>query len=102
FLELAIDDSQLHYPVYYAIGREGKAWKSLPDNTSEHTDLTPIFDAIINDIPAPTVESDKPFQMLVTSLAYDNFLGKYAIGRINRGTINKGQSIALIKRDGTV
>ena len=102
FLELAISDDQLHYPVYYAIGREGKAWTALPDNPSEHTDLTPIFDAIINDIPAPTVEIDKPFQMLVTSLAYDTFQGKYAIGRITRGTITKGQGIVLMKRDGEV
>lgn len=102
FLELAIDDSQLHYPVYYAIGREGKAWSELPDNPSEHTDLTPIFDAIINDIPAPSVAIDKPFQMLVTSLAHDSFLGKYAIGRINRGTIKRGQQISLMKRDGSV
>jgi GTP-binding protein len=50
FLELAIDDSQLHYPVYYAIGRDGKSWTELPDNPAEHTDLTPIFDAIINDM----------------------------------------------------
>lgn len=100
FLELAISDDQLHYPVYYAIGREGKAWTSLPDNPSEHTDLTPIFEAIINDIPAPTVEIEKPFQMLVTSLAYDTFQGKYAIGRITRGTIKKGQGIVLMKRDG--
>lgn len=102
FLELAVDDSQLHYPVYYAIGREGKAWTQLPDNPSEHADLTPIFDAIINDIPAPTVEIDKPFQMLVTSLQYDSFLGKYAIGRISRGAAKKGMPIALIKRDGQV
>lgn len=102
FLELAISDDQLHYPVYYAIGREGKAWTSLPDNPAEHTDLTPIFDAIINDIPAPTVESDKPFQMLVTSLAYDTFQGKYAIGRITRGAIKKGQGIVLMKRDGEI
>jgi GTP-binding protein len=101
FLELAVDDSQLHYPVYYAIGRDGKAWKELPDNTSEHADLTPIFDAIIADIPAPTVEIDKPFQLLVTSLQYDNFLGKYAIGRITRGDIKKAQQVVLIKRDGT-
>ena len=100
FLELAIDDSQLHYPVYFAIGREGKAWTELPDNTAEHTDLTPIFEAIINDIPAPVVEPDKPFQMLVTSLQYDSFLGKYAIGRISRGIAKRGQSIVLIKRDG--
>lgn len=102
FLELAIDDSQLHYPVYYAIGREGKAWTELPDNPSEHADLTPIFDAIINDIPAPTVETDKPFQMLVTSLQYDTFLGKYAIGRITRGDVKKAQQVVLIKRDGTL
>jgi len=102
FLELAISDDQLHYPVYYAIGREGKAWTSLPDNPAEHTDLTPIFDAIINDIPAPTVEIDKPFQMLVTSLAYDTFQGKYAIGRITRGTIKKGQGIVLMKREGEI
>lgn len=102
FLELAISDDQLHYPVYYAIGREGKAWKSLPDNPGEHTDLTPIFEAIINDIPAPTVEIDKPFQMLVTSLAYDTFQGKYAIGRISRGTIKKGQGIVLMKREGDI
>ncbi len=102
FLELAISDDQLHYPVYYAIGREGKAWTSLPDNPGEHTDLTPIFDAIINDIPAPTVEIDKPFQMLVTSLAYDTFQGKYAIGRISRGTIKKGSQIVLMKREGEI
>lgn len=102
FLELAIDDSQLHYPVYYAIGREGKAWTELPENPSEYTDLTPIFDAIINDIPAPTVEVDMPFQMLVTSLQYDSFLGKYAIGRITRGEVKKAQQVVLIKRDGTL
>ncbi len=102
FLELAIDDSQLHYPVYFAIGREGKAWAELPDNPSEHTDLTPIFDAIINDIPMPNVEVDKPFQLLVTSLQYDSFLGKYAIGRITRGAAKKSMPVALIKRDGQI
>ncbi|HMH70594.1 MAG TPA: GTP-binding protein, partial [Candidatus Saccharimonadales bacterium] len=102
FLELAIDDSQLHYPVYFAIGREGKAWTELPDNTAEHADLTPIFDAIVSDIPAPTVEADKPFQLLVTSLQYDSFLGKYAIGRITRGNATRNQQVVLMKRDGTL
>ena len=101
FLELATDDSQLHYPIYYAIGREGKAWTSVPDNPAEHTDLTPIFDAIVGDIPAPTVDSDGPLQLLVTSLSYDSFLGKYAIGRVTRGQAKRGP-VALIKRDGTV
>ena len=101
FLELATDDSQLHYPVYYAIGREGKAWTAVPNNPSEHADLTPIFDAIINDIPAPTVNSEGPLQLLVTSLQYDSFLGKYAIGRVTRGQAKRGP-VVLIKRDGTV
>ena len=100
FLELAVDDSQLHYPVYFAIGREGKAWKELPDNPSEHADLAPIFDAIVGDIPAPSVDTDGTLQLLVTSLQYDSFLGKYAIGRITRGSVKKGQQVALIKRDG--
>lgn len=101
FLELAIDDSQLHYPLYYAIGREGKAWTELPDNPSEHADLTPIFEAIINDIPAPDVDSEGPLQLLVTSLQYDSFLGKYAIGRITRGSVKRGP-VSLIKRDGSL
>jgi GTP-binding protein len=101
FLELAIDDSQLHYPVYYAIGRDGKAWTHVPDNTAEHADLTPIFDSIINDIPAPSVDAEGALQLLVTSLQYDSFLGKYAIGRVSRGSVSKNQQVALIKRDGT-
>ncbi len=100
FLELAVDDSQLYYPIYYAIGREGKSWKELPDNPSEHADLTPIFEAIIDDIPAPEADLEKPFQMLITSLHYDSFLGKYAIGRINRGKAKRNLPITLIKRDG--
>ena len=98
FLELAVSDDQLHYPVYYAIGREGKAWKEMPDNPSEHADLTPIFDAIVNDIPAPAVDGTGPFQLLVTSLQYDSFLGKYAIGRVTRGSVKKGLPILLLKR----
>jgi len=99
FLELATDDNQLHYPIYYAIGREGKAWKEMPDNPGEHADLTPIFEAIISDIPAPTVDAEGSLQLLVTSLQYDSFLGKYAIGRVSRGVAKKGL-VTLIKRDG--
>lgn len=101
FLELATDDSQLHYPVYYAIGREGKAWKSLPDNPGQNADLEPIFEAIINDIPAPSVSTDGSLQLLVTALQYDSFLGKYAIGRISRGKAKRGQAVMLMKRDET-
>lgn len=101
FLELATDDSQLQYPVYYAIGRDGKAWKELPENPAEHADLSPIFDAIVNNIPAPDVDTTGSLQMLITSLQYDSFLGKYAIGRIARGLLTPRQQVMLIKRDGT-
>ena len=102
FLELATNDDQLLYPTYYAIGRDGKAWPEVPENTEADANFEPIFDAIIDEIPAPKVELEGDFQLLVTSLTYDNFLGKYAIGRISRGKVKSGEQIALIKRDGTV
>ncbi|HSX00319.1 MAG TPA: translational GTPase TypA [Patescibacteria group bacterium] len=101
FLELAVHEDQLHYPVYYAIGRAGKAWTTPPTDPEADANLDVIFDAIINDIPAPDVEADKPFQMLVTGLAWDTFKGKYAIGRITRGSIKPGDPVTLCKKDGT-
>lgn len=101
FLELAVDESQLHYPVYYAIGREGKAWATEPQDPTADANLDPIFDAIINDIPAPSVELDAPLQMLVTALAWDNYKGKYAIGRISAGRVKAGDQITLCKKDGS-
>ncbi len=100
FLELAADDSQLHYPIYYAAARAGKAWKEMPNNLDEHADLTPIFEAIINDVDAPNVNLDGGLQLLVTALQYDSFLGKYAIGRVSRGSIKKSTPVALIDRNG--
>ena len=100
FLELATDEAQLKYPVYYAVAREGKAWAALPSDASQPANLAPIFQAIISHIPAPQV-ADGSFQMLVTALQYDTFLGKYAIGRIHRGVAQRGQALTLIKTDGT-
>ena len=102
FLELAVHEDQLHYPVYYAIGRAGKAWQNPPTNPDEDANLDVIFDAIISDIPAPVVEADKPFQMLVTALAWDNFKGKFAVGRISRGSIKAGEAVTLCRKDGTL
>jgi GTP-binding protein len=104
FLDLAVSDDQLEFPVYYAIGRDGKAWdhEPAPAEINADADLSPIFNAIIQDIPAPSVDPDGPFQMLVTSLSWDTYQGKYAIGRINRGLIKAGQALAYIHRDGTV
>ncbi|MDB5178334.1 MAG: bipA [Patescibacteria group bacterium] len=104
FLDLAVSDDQLEFPVYYAIGRDGKAWDHEPTEAEVEAtgDLNPIFDAIINHIPAPRVDLNGPYQMLVTSLSWDSYQGKYAIGRIQRGSIKAGQALAYIHRDGTV
>ncbi len=102
FLELAVHEDQLHYPIYYAIGRDGKAWKSLPEDPSADGNLEDVFSAIVEHVPAPSVELDKPFQMLVTALAWDTYKGKYAIGRITRGQIKAGTQVSLCKKDGTI
>jgi GTP-binding protein len=99
FLELAVSDEQLHYPIYYSVSRDGKAWREMPDNPAEHADLSVIFDAIIEQIPAPSAAEGNT-QMLVTALQYDSFLGKYAIGKISRGEIRKNQAVKLVKTDG--
>ncbi|MDO5474769.1 MAG: translational GTPase TypA [Candidatus Saccharibacteria bacterium] len=99
FLELATDESQLFYPVYYAIAREGRAGTT----TNLDDDLHVIFEAIINDIPAPEVDSDsESARLLVAALAADNYLGKYAIGKIFSGKFKKGQSVKILQGDKTL
>jgi GTP-binding protein len=94
FLELASDESQLNYPIYYAIARDGKAGKT----TDLDDDLHVIFESIINDIPAPKIDEDasKGVQLLVAALAADNYLGKYAIGKIFRGKLKKGETVSVM------
>lgn len=99
FLELATDESQLNYPIYYAVARDGKAGK----NTSLDDDFKVIFEAIINDIPAPDVDAENPnAQLLVAALASDNYLGKYCIGKISRGKLKKGQTVKILQRKASV
>ena len=95
FLELATDESQLNYPIYYAVARDGKAGKTTDLDDNLHV----IFDSIINDMPSPKIDDDesKGLQLLVASLAADNYLGKYAIGKIHRGKIKHGQSVKVMK-----
>ena len=100
FLDMATDMDQLEFPIYYAIARDGKSWSEIPDDFTEPADLSPIFDAILKYIPAPDADPNKPFQMLVTTLERDSYQGKYAIGRITRGSAKPGMSLVLINRDG--
>ncbi len=104
FLTLAIDDSQLDFPVFYAIGREGKAFKTLPEGDltlagAIEGDMTPLLDAILEYVPAPTGNESEPLQMLVTSLDYDQHLGRLLIGKIKRGTAKVDDSIVVIHND---
>lgn len=101
FLDLATDVDQLDFPVYYAIARDGKAWKEVPEDMTGSADFTDIFEAIIDHVPAPKAEKNQPFQMLVTSLESDSFQGKHAVGKISRGSIKPGTTITLIRKDGT-
>lgn len=101
FLELATDDSQLHYKTYFAVARDGKAWKDMPENPEETANLTPIFEAIVSDIDAP-LKKEGSLQIVVAALARDNFLGKYAIGRVERGEVTKNMPVMLMKADGAL
>ncbi len=100
FLELATDENQLHYPIFYAIGREGKSWTEAPGDAGGDAELKPILKAILEDIPAPQVDSDGPLQILVSALDWDNYLGKYAIGRVSRGKATKSQPISIVDEAG--
>lgn len=102
FLDLAVSDDQLDYPVYYAVGREGKAFAELPASAEAPGDLKPIFEAIIEHVPAPVGSATDPLQMQVSALDWDSYQGKYAVGRIRRGTIKRGEPVARISTDGAV
>jgi GTP-binding protein len=97
FLELATRDEHLDFPVLYAIARDGIA-RVHPDDTNN--DLVPLFETILSHVPAPVVEPDAPFQLLVTALDYDDYKGKYAIGRITRGRVRPGLPVVRIDREG--
>ena len=99
FLELATDESQLNYPIYYAIAREGRAGLT----TDLDPDLHVIFDAIVHDIPAPRIDTNEGAgaQLLVAALAADNYLGKYAIGKVFRGKFKKGQTVKVLQNGAT-
>ncbi len=100
FLELAVHEDQLHYPVLYAVGREAKAWSKIPSSFEDEGDLTEVFESIVKDVPAPKVDSEGSLQLLVSSLRYDSFQGKYAVGRVERGSIKKGDQVTLCSETG--
>jgi GTP-binding protein len=99
FIELGADDDQIDFPVVYASAREGVAKLNLKD---ESVDLRPLFDTILKEIPAPEGNIDDPLQLIVTTLDYDDYIGRIAIGKVVRGKIVSGENVAICKRDGSL
>jgi GTP-binding protein len=97
FLELGADDESTNFPIVYASAKNGVAGLAPDINTMK--DISPLFDAIVKEVPAPSGDSDKPLQILVTTIGYDNFKGRIAMGRVNNGRIKFGQDVIHINRD---
>ncbi|MFL0247086.1 translational GTPase TypA [Candidatus Clostridium stratigraminis] len=99
FVELGADDSQLDFPIIYCSAKDGIAKKEVED---ESTNMDPLFDAIIKNVKAPEGYIDEPVQLLVTTLDSNEYVGKIAIGKIERGTLKRNQQVALIRRDNSI
>ena len=98
FIELGADEDQIEFPVVFASGRDGYATLS-PD--SQGADMKPLFDAIVNEIDAPEGDVEAPLQILFSNIEYDDYLGRIGVGRVIRGTVKVGQTVALCHKNGT-
>ncbi|MDA9470123.1 translational GTPase TypA [Enterococcus sp. 5H] len=101
FIELGADDDQLDFPVVYASALNGTSSDSDNPEDQEPT-MAPIFDQIIEHVPAPVDNSDEPLQFQVSLLDYNDYVGRIGIGRVFRGTMKVGDQVALMKLDGSV
>ena len=97
FIELGADDDQLEFPVVFASGRDGYA---TDDISVEGKDMKPLFEAIINHVPAPEGDMSGPMQVLISNIDYDDYVGRIGIGRVERGSVKVGQQAVLCSRDG--
>ena len=98
FIELGADEDQLEFPVVYASGKGGYA---TVDPGEEGTDMKPLLDAILREIPAPKGDLTGPAQVLFSNIDYDDYVGRIGIGRVERGEVHNGQNVVLCHRDGT-
>ncbi|NDZ79221.1 MULTISPECIES: translational GTPase TypA [unclassified Streptomyces] len=105
FLDLDADEDQIEFPIVYACARDGVASLTKPDDGTVPQDsdnLEPFFSTILSSVPAPEYDADAPLQAHVTNLDADNFLGRIALCRVEQGELRKGQTVAWMKRDGTM
>ncbi|MDC7123965.1 MAG: translational GTPase TypA [Spirochaetales bacterium] len=96
-IDLDADESQLEFPLFYAIGRDGIAGESF-ENPGK--DLKSLFKAIVSDIPGPSYDDDEPFQMLVSDLSYSDYLGRLAVGKVINGSVHSKDSLVCINAEG--
>ena len=99
FMDLDASDEQLDFKVVYASGKNGFAKLSLDD---ENVDMQPLFETILDVVPEPKGSDEEPLQLLVSNIDFDEYTGRIGIGRIERGTIHNGETIAICKKDGSV
>ncbi|MBA0051389.1 translational GTPase TypA [Streptomyces sp. AJS327] len=105
FLDLDADEEQIEFPIVYACARDGVASLTKPEDGAVPADsdsVEPFFNTLLETVPAPVFEEEAPLQAHVTNLDADNFLGRIALLRVKAGVLRKGQSVAWMKRDGTV
>lgn len=100
FMDLGATNDQMNFPIFYAAGKLGIAGAS--PNIESMKDITPLYEAILEHVPPPKVAPNAPFQMMVVSIHYDNYQGRIAIGRSERGIVENGMRVAHIKSDGGV
>jgi GTP-binding protein len=99
FVELGADDETLDFPVLYASGRAGTASWKLEEPGK---DIIPVFEALLKHVPAPHGDADKSLQIQITSIQYNDYVGRIGVGRIYNGVIKTGQQVAVVKREGEV
>ncbi|MBZ4644859.1 MAG: GTP-binding protein [Petroclostridium sp.] len=98
FIELGADEDQLEFPVVYASARDGYA---VVEPEAKGENLLPLFEMIVNHVPAPKGEMEQPLQILVSNIEYDEYIGRIAVGRVERGSAQYGQQAVLCKKDGS-
>ncbi|MFW5850072.1 MAG: GTP-binding protein, partial [Spirochaetota bacterium] len=109
FIDLDASEDQFHFPLLYAVARDGIASRELPGvgfvdgafrGAPEEANLVPLLDAIRDEIPGPAADESKPFQMLVSDLGYSDYLGRLAVGRIHNGVVRSADNLVRIGADG--
>ena len=102
FIELGADEDQLDFPVVYASSRDGWATRDSNSSGEDAQNLEPLFKTIIETVPPPIGYPEKAFQMLISNIDYDEYVGRIAVGRIERGSAKYAQQVVICKRDGGV